>query len=161
MWYEFPTDESTFDNSDQFMWGDNILIAPKIEDPNVQSAASLLTGVYQMSIYLPTACDWFFYPTGKLMSEVGQQDFFVSDSSLAVFVKAGTILPKLNFKNTRMSLLQAMNDPITLEIFVDPLTNNARGSLYLDDGLSFQYQEESSFILIEFEFNSDGALSMT
>jgi alpha-glucosidase (family GH31 glycosyl hydrolase) len=30
LWYEFPTDTNTFSISRQFMWGDNMLVAPKI-----------------------------------------------------------------------------------------------------------------------------------
>ena len=30
MWYEFPTDANTFDITDQFMFGDAILVSPKL-----------------------------------------------------------------------------------------------------------------------------------
>ena len=31
MWYEFPTDIETFSLTTQFMWGDSILVAPKLK----------------------------------------------------------------------------------------------------------------------------------
>ena len=33
LWYAVPADTSTFANSDQFMWGDSILVAPKMGEP--------------------------------------------------------------------------------------------------------------------------------
>ena len=58
-----------------------------------------------------------------------------------MFVKAGTILPILNVKEDRMSLLEAVEDPLRLEIFLDPETQSASGYLYLDDGLTLKYAD--------------------
>jgi alpha-glucosidase len=33
-WYEFPADEMTFTLSEQFMWGDQFMIIPKISEPS-------------------------------------------------------------------------------------------------------------------------------
>ena len=30
IWYEFPKDENTFSMTEMFMWGDAIMVAPKI-----------------------------------------------------------------------------------------------------------------------------------
>lgn len=92
-----------------------------------------------MDLYLPTEAQWYFYPTGRLMTSSGQQEFFVSDDSIGVFVKAGSILPILDVKESRMSLLDAINDPLKLEIYLDPVTNTASGYLYIDDGMTLNY----------------------
>jgi len=44
LWYEFPTDTNTFSVTRQFMWGDNILVAPKIGEPEPTSIA--MNGIY-------------------------------------------------------------------------------------------------------------------
>lgn len=36
LWYEFPQDTMTFNISDQFMWGDSFLIAPKYQAPDLE-----------------------------------------------------------------------------------------------------------------------------
>lgn len=62
LWYEFRSDENTFTINNQFMWGDNIMVAPKVNAPTYAS------GVYKQNIYLPmddstNITEWYFYPT--------------------------------------------------------------------------------------------------
>jgi alpha-glucosidase (family GH31 glycosyl hydrolase) len=45
----------------------------------------------------------------------------------------------LNYELGRMSILQAIDDPIRLEVYPDA-SNMASGNLYLDDGMSNQYK---------------------
>jgi alpha-glucosidase (family GH31 glycosyl hydrolase) len=75
-----------------------------------------------------------------------------------VFVKSGTILPILNFEIDRMSILQAIEDPIRLEIFPDS-ADKSTGQLYLDDGLTNDYQS-GSYAQYEFTY-ADNVLSVT
>ena len=51
-------------------------------------------------------------------------------------MRGGAILPVLNFQDSRESLLQAIDDPIRLEIYPDTMGAHpiASGHLYLDDG---------------------------
>jgi len=51
-------------------------------------------------------------------------------------VRGGAILPVLNFADSRESLLQAIDDPIRLEIYANTMGKHpeASGHLYLDDG---------------------------
>jgi len=51
-------------------------------------------------------------------------------------VRGGSILPVLNFDDDRESLLQAIEDPIRLEVYSDTMGEHpyASGYLYLDDG---------------------------
>ena len=44
LWYEVPTDTVTFGINNQFMWGDNIMVAPKLGEP-VQLGIAM-SGVY-------------------------------------------------------------------------------------------------------------------
>lgn len=59
LWYEFPTDTNTFGISTQFMWGDSILVAPKLGEPETLSIA--MNGIYSLSVYLPPSSDWYYY----------------------------------------------------------------------------------------------------
>lgn len=66
------------------------------------------------------------------------QYIVIGDDEFGTFVKAGTVLPILNYELGRMSILQAIDDPIRLEIY--PASDStASGYLYLDDGLTNQY----------------------
>lgn len=70
LWYEFRVDANTFAINNQFMWGDNIMVAPKVNAPTYAS------GVYKQNIYLPIDVDgattWYFYPTRQMIGNVGQ-----------------------------------------------------------------------------------------
>ncbi len=45
------------------------------------------------------------------------------------------------------------NDPITLIVALDK-EQKAKGSLYMDDGKSFNYRNKNEFVLIEFDYNN-------
>lgn len=53
-------------------------------------------------------------------------------------MKAGSIIPILNYDSVRMSILQAIDDPIRIEVYPDA-NNDATGLLYLDDGMTNAY----------------------
>lgn len=61
MWMEFPTDTNTFKLGNQFMFGGDMLVAPKLGEP--VSFSSVMNGIYNISVYLPPASDWYFYDT--------------------------------------------------------------------------------------------------
>ena len=60
----------------------------------------------------------------------------IADAEQGTFVRGGAILPVLNFADSRESLLQAIEDPIRLEVYADTMGAHpvASGHLYLDDG---------------------------
>jgi alpha-glucosidase (family GH31 glycosyl hydrolase) len=80
LWYEFPTDTNTFSISRQFMWGDNMLVAPKIGEPEPVSIAQ--NGIYNYQVYLPPSSDWYFYDTKQLLdfTSYGSQTIIIGDS---------------------------------------------------------------------------------
>jgi len=66
------------------------------------------------------------------------QYILIGDDEFGTFVRAGQILPILNYELGRTSILQAIDDPIRIEVYPDA-ANTALGNLYLDDGMSNQY----------------------
>ena len=57
MWYEFPLDEMTFDLNHQFMFGENILVSPKIGHPSVENG--IAGASTEISVYLPPTSQWY------------------------------------------------------------------------------------------------------
>ncbi len=114
-----------------------------------------MNGIYNISVYLPPASDWYFYPTKEFISgNATAQNIIVGDDQFGTFVKAGSIIPILNVDPTRMSLLKAFEDPIRIEVYPDA-TGSASGQLYLDDGLSNEYVN-GAYTVVEYSF--DGTL---
>ena len=67
-------------------------------------------------------------------------------------------MPILNYELNRMSILQAINDPIRLEVYPKS-DNTSSGLLYLDDGMSNQYKNGQQ-TLVQYTFNGT-ALNVT
>lgn len=66
MWMEFPSDTNTFSLGNQFMFGGDMLVAPKLGEPI--SFSSVMNGIYNISVYLPPASDWYFYNNKEMIS---------------------------------------------------------------------------------------------
>ena len=67
-----------------------------------------------------------------------------------MFVRGGSIIPIL-LHDGCMSLLPCMMNSIRLEIFLDK-NGQAAGALYIDDGESYDYQNESGNGYVETKF---------
>lgn len=157
MWMEFPDDIKTFTLGNQFMFGNDMLVAPKLGEPI--SFSSVMNGIYNISVYLPPASDWYFYNNKELISGSStNQHVVVGDNEFGTFVRAGAILPILNYETGRMSILHAINDPLRIEVYPDS-TGSSSGQLYLDDMESHQYRN-GVYTLVEFSY-SNNMLSVT
>lgn len=135
MWNEFPDNESMFQVASQFMLGDNLLIAPKIDTPSSDQDSRQ---VQQVTFNLPAEAQWFNYTTKKMEYMLGMdRTVELSDLEQAVFVKGGAVLPKL-LHDGCLALTQCIDEPIKLEVYQN-IYGQASGNLYLDDGTSLDY----------------------
>jgi len=130
----------TFELNRQFMFGSNILVAPKMGDQH--PSMPLFGGVTKVEVYLPPTEEWYDIYSKQIMpvSDL-PQIVHVADEEQGTFVKGGSILPSLNFADHRQSILDAIDDPIRLEVYprhkvVSEELPHATGTLYLDDGES-------------------------
>ena len=90
--------------------------------------------------------------TGDRLEHHGEVSLPTHPDRIPVFQRGGTIIPKKE-RIRRSSTLMA-NDPITLIVALDK-SNKAKGSLYIDDGKSYNYRTKEEFVLIEFTFEND------
>jgi alpha-glucosidase (family GH31 glycosyl hydrolase) len=142
MFVDFPTDESMFHVESQFMFGDNILVAPKLNS-------------YKQVAYLPYQSEWYNFNTKLLWTECSPVSGVWPVMEMPVFYRAGSILPILLHENA-LSLLRAINNNIALEIYPTS-QGSAEGNLVLDDGWSTK-TDVSRYV---FNYVSSGLLSMT
>ncbi|PAQ15651.1 alpha-glucosidase [Bacillaceae bacterium SAOS 7] len=122
---EYPDDANTFNLADQFLIGDNTLVAP-ITTPDT----------YHRVVYLPEG-EWINYWTDEPMS--GGKHILVEAKweELPLFVKAGTILPQA----------ETFKPVDQLSIHVYPSEEVCEYTLYDDDGETFAYQAGDYFQL--------------
>jgi len=79
------------------------------------------------------------------------QHIIVGDLEYATFVKAGSIIPVLNVGKDRMSITQAINDNIRIEVYPTS-AGAASGMLYIDDYTSHQYTS-GSYSLVNYSYD--------
>jgi alpha 1,3-glucosidase len=75
----------------------------------------------------------------------------ISEDRIPVYQRGGTIVPKK--ERIRRSSALMKNDPYTLIVALD-VEKSAKGTLYIDDGESFEYRD-GKFLYIEFVFENN------
>ena len=147
MWNEFPDQAKMWTVSTQFMLGGSILVAPKLTEPTFQD---MLSHTQQVSYILPEEELWYNYYTKELASSTGShQTVTLPDLEQAVFIRGGSILPILLHEEC-LALLKCYKNPIRLEMYLDE-AQEAAGQLYIDDGLSYEYQD-GAYAKIQFDY---------
>jgi len=121
--FAYPHDQDYIWNDTEFMFGDDLLIAPV-----------LLQGMTQRELRLPRG-EWYDYWT---MTKLKGGKKVVVDAPLnriPVFVKAGAIIPT---QQPVQYSDQAPANPLTFTVF--PSSGQSSSSYYEDDGHSFAYE---------------------
>lgn len=114
---EFPTDEKTYEINEQFMFEEEFLVAPVVEE-----------GITYKQIYLPKG-DRIDYNEPQQKFSGDQYIDYTPLDRFPLFVKAGAIIPKMPV----MPYIGAMeNVPMILEIF--PANKASEFTIYKDDG---------------------------
>ena len=139
LFLEFPKDKSVETNSEQYMFGPDILVAPKLWE---------IAGPYP--VLLPTG-EWFEFQNGK--SHMSSESLNVNPelADLPLFVRAGAILP-------RQPLVQHTGEkpdgPLELRVYQGK-NKTGSGRLYLDDGESMNYLKTDRQDYLKLDFRSE------
>src|ERR1044071_6394379 len=120
----YQDDPSTYNLDDQFMVGQDLLVAP-IMKPDVTTRL----------VYLP-AGTWYDYWTNKKYNGGTMIGVDAPLDVVPMFVRGGAMIPvgpSMNYVGEKPA------DPITVKIYPDE-SRSASGTLYEDDGLSPAYK---------------------
>lgn len=134
MFLEFPQDQTLSTNDSEFMFGADLLVAPKV----VESV-----GAYDVK--LPGGV-WYDFWTGK---QVQGQTLAVDPplGTLPVFVRGGAVLPQ---QSVVQNVDEVPQGPLQISVYPGP---DCRGSLYQDDGNTMAYNS-GKFLRMEFTCDS-------
>jgi alpha-glucosidase len=144
LFYHYPEDANTFDIEHQFFFGDDILVSPVLEENSTS-----------VSIYVPNA---IFYDFWTLQRVQGNGSYInltnVDYDTIPLHIRGGAILPlRAESANTTTELRKQ-----DFVLWIAPnSTNQASGTLYLDDGDSIN-QTSTSNIVFTYD---NGAFSMS
>ncbi|KAA8491331.1 putative glucan 1,3-alpha-glucosidase [Porphyridium purpureum] len=172
IWWHFPSERALLGGKEQehsWMVGDALLVAPVLSE-NTEAHRVRLPGGGggDVSKNAPksansnsgaTASRWFDLYGDYAELSGGETHIYneVSLDRMFVFQRGGTIVPR---KMRRRRSTVAMNlDPLTLVVALDSF-ETAHGTLYVDDGKSFAY-EEGNFVVRSFEFSSNRLTART
>lgn len=145
LWVNFPEDEETFAMEDQWIAGGDLLVKPVTE-----------AGTTSVSVYFPGKELWLDVVSLDRMSP-GTHTVAAPLTKIPVYQRAGSIVPRQVRPRRCTKLMEA--DPYTITVALDS-AGNAEGDLYLDDGISYDFQRSDSFRLrsLRFEGGAKGTL---
>jgi len=140
LWTEFPTDSSVNTIDDEYLFGHSLLVRPVTEE-----------GAQSVKVYLPSGV-WYDFDTLQPTKGSATVEVKTPLSKIPLFYRGGSIIPTR--QRQRRSTTQQAKDPYTLFVAPDA-DGNAKGSLYIDDGKSFDYQKKGAFDMIHFNLKRD------
>ncbi|MCF8346365.1 MAG: DUF5110 domain-containing protein, partial [Bacteroidales bacterium] len=125
---EYPDDIETFDLSSQFLLGEELLVAPVVEE-----------GAATKKTYLPKG-EWIDFNNKQRVLE-GKQwiDQETSLDKIPVFVKKGSIIPQVP---VLQFIGECIQYPLILEVFPAATNRTAHFSVYEDNGETNAYKED-------------------
>ncbi|MEA2012539.1 MAG: glycoside hydrolase family 31 protein [Verrucomicrobiota bacterium] len=125
--YDYQSDKTVANISDEYLFGKKILVAPICK-----------AGQTSRSVYLPEGA-WYNLNTG----EINEGNSYVTAEApmefIPTFVKAGSIIPML--QKIPVSTMNLHPEQIDLHVFVPLVDGSYTDILHEDDGLTFNFQK--------------------
>ncbi|KAF4665243.1 hypothetical protein FOZ61_011117 [Perkinsus olseni] len=154
LWFDHLKDANTY--ACRVEGCDKILDSQVVLGRDVMVTGVLESGVDNVSVYFPEGTKWY-NARDELMAVGMNENIAVSMDVIPHFYRAGSIIP-LKMRQ-RPSTKAMVNDPLTLEVFVDPDTNKAEGEIYLDDGTSLDTIDRGDYTLSTIRFDGQSIVS--
>ncbi|MRH44197.1 DUF4968 domain-containing protein [Aquibacillus halophilus] len=133
---EYPNDAKTYNLNDQFMIGDNVIVAPVMSP-----------GITDRAVYLPSG-DWVDYVSGEAYSGNKVHLIHAELDQLPIFIKQGSAIVQGNL----VSSMEYKQTKITIHIYPSDKETQYTFTYYDDDGETFAYQNDQ-FIELGIEIN--------
>jgi len=139
LFYEFPDDSTTYNITDEYFFGKDLLIAPILK-----------AGVKSRRLYLPKGL-WYSWWTGKTFIGGRWIKVKVNIETIPVFVRAGAFIPMAKAVNTTDDY---SSKTLTVKFFPAARGASSESVMYEDDGKTFGAYEKGKYELLK--FSQDG-----
>jgi len=137
LWLHFPGDPKAVSCADQYMWGNNMLVAPVVEK-----------GAATRTVYLPRGA-WHDFWTGEHIEGGREIPRAVDLATIPLYVRAGSILP---LGPVKQHVAEKSAQPLSMSIYPG---SNASFLLYEDDGISFNHRK-GEWTGLQLDWNESG-----
>ena len=144
MYYSHPEKQEAYDYKEQYMFGDNILVA------TVCQPVDTLTGTAKRDVWFPAGNDWYDMAHLQMIKGGSKKTLEYTIAENCWFVKAGAILPLA--QEGIQSLQEKTN---ALRLYVAPGKGKSTYRHYEDDGVSQAY--ESDYAVTEITKNASAS----
>ncbi len=135
LYYHYPTDTTVANVEDEFMWGENILVAPVLQK-----------GLMQRKIILP-AGNWYQFNGDNIVYKDSVVEV-LSIQSIPVFVKGGSFIPSLQSLSSKGFNQSLQFNKLKIDYYFDNKLSTY--TLYDDDGNNKNAIAKGEYELISF-----------
>lgn len=138
MYYDYPRHENSYRYKTQYMFGDDILVAPIGE--------AMIDGKSTVKVWLPEGDNWFEWHTGTMLSGGQEVSREFTIEEYPIYIKAGAIIPMyMGAKN-----LSVEPENMMLGVFAH---SNDECFIYEDAGDSKDYDKSFSKTEVKSTYN--------
>jgi alpha-glucosidase len=123
---DYPDDPVAVSQNDEFLFGDDLLVAPVIKSRQ-----------FSRAVYLPKG-EWYSLKTGRRTTGPAKVEEDTPLGHIPVFVRGGAILPT---RPVVQYTGEAPINPLTFEIYPLGAGQASSRDYYEDDGISFDYRQ--------------------
>jgi alpha-glucosidase (family GH31 glycosyl hydrolase) len=147
LYYDSPEAKEAYEYNEEYMFGDNMLIAPITDEVDKES------GYATVKLWLP-AGEWLEYETGEMLHGGKTYERSFTMDEYPVYVKAGSILPYYG----KLKNLSGTEQAVTVRVF--PGQDKGEFQLYEDNGEDKNYVTEYAVTPLSY-VRQDGKLKVT
>ena len=136
LFFEEPENTELMQMAETYLWGNDFLISPVVD-----------SGLMQQEIYFPANHNWFDFYSDKKYK--GGQSYTVdlSPKYIPAFVRGGAFIPMVETVQTTRDYSTA---DLILHYYFDGNTEESKGQLYDDDGITPEAYEKGEYELLQF-----------
>lgn len=131
MYYDYADSPEAYDQKDEYMFGDNMLVRP-VTAP-LQGAKAM------QAVWLPKGADWYEVASGKLLKggQTVKNGFHLDE--IPVYVKAGSIIPMYG---DTLKNLRGNDNPVIVNVYPASGDATSKADYYEDAGNDKQYASQ-------------------
>ena len=136
LFFEEPENQPLYTKSDVYLWGNDILVAPIMEQNQVSK-----------SVYFPKSGNWFDI-AGKMYRGGTTQSISVKEENIPYFARGGAFIPML--AEIIESTSAYNGNKLSVNYYYDKTVRESTGIFYDDDGLTPNTFENGAYEIIRF-----------